>query len=116
MIKFENVVKRECENCYGDADIRVTVGDAEFIICNKCARQLQEALIVQQSHNDISITIQEDLTAKAKVKTMLDDFKEKHPNALLIDGVPAILPTELGYCGSLCKNCSLECWYNPLEE
>lgn len=60
----------------------------------------------------------------APAKTILDDFKEKHPNARfdVINNFPVCRPCDLGYivpenliwAGSLCKKDCSKCWNAPL--
>jgi hypothetical protein len=51
-----------------------------------------------------------------KVKTILDDFKEKYPNARLEDnGIPTSCAYNLGYI-PFCVSCCQECWSRPLSE
>lgn len=48
-----------------------------------------------------------------KIKTYLDDFKDKYPNAdYRFDGTPAnICPQNLGYCvRQLCRHDCVSCW------
>lgn len=53
-----------------------------------------------------------------KMKTMLEDFLEKHPKAkLLDDGTPVCCPFILGYeeeKNEKCMNC-VECWNRSIE-
>lgn len=117
MIRINQVLNRECECCEGKAHIRVRVADAEVILCRSCARQLQEALKIEEDHEGVEIEIK----GMKKNVTRLEDFLKKHPKAILYSktGTPAIMPSELGYCGAGCDECegrcTLECWHKPLE-
>lgn len=125
MIIIEKVSKRECERCGESASIKVKIGDAEFIVCDDCAKNLQEALKIHQKHNNSHIVLTKTkrvIMKKSKIKTMLEDFLEKHPKAMLYNetGTPTMFPIELGYCGAPCGKeckgrCNLECWHKPLE-
>ena len=63
-------------------------------------------------------------SAEHPKKTRLQDFMEKHPNALVDkNGVPYMRPATLGYCDvKECEWCkqyyvsSYICWTKPLEE
>lgn len=51
-------------------------------------------------------------------KTILDDFRGKFPNAVLVCGIPVgICPQKLGYIKE-CKfnRCGTDCWKIPLDE
>ena len=63
----------------------------------------------------------EDWDKAHPVKTILSDFLEKYPNAMLgDDGTPMdICPSYLGYFGKCkCKSRSdcLKCWNTPMED
>ena len=68
-----------------------------------------------------AIEIIEKWSAEHPVRTMLMDFKEKHPNApLKKDGVPNICPYKLGYEAKDEIECDffsdcIYCWNRPLE-
>lgn len=54
-------------------------------------------------------------------KTILDDFKEKHPKAKLLNGYPMICPRFLGYklsCDNRVCNSTMcwQMWDTPLEQ
>lgn len=71
-----------------------------------------------------AVEIVEEFSEAHPRKTILDDFKEKYPNAPQVQRYPKISPCDLGYrgftgCGVNCSKCSTErikCWYTPLEE
>lgn len=66
-------------------------------------------------------------SAEHPLKTRLQDFLEKYPEAMLRGGLPLFLPYTVGYCGDTdevacgyCMHCSRndpeKCWNLPLEE
>lgn len=66
----------------------------------------------------------EQWSKKRPRKTRLDDFREKYPNAQVIEkGLPFILPRLLGYCqADRCRNCPhyedwdiKDCWDAEVE-
>lgn len=64
-----------------------------------------------------TVEIVEQWSKSHQQKTILDDFRDKYPNAQLeIDGTPKFCPVKLGYktkpCGGKCDIC----WHTPLEE
>lgn len=79
-----------------------------------CAKHPQEAISIVQKWSD-----------KHPHKTMLDDFKEKYPNAPINKyGVPMTCPCNLGYvkstaCPKGANGINLfcvDCWNRPYEE
>ena len=61
--------------------------------------------------------------AENPVKTMMDDFFEKHPNAPKNEnGSPTLCPCQCGYVLASRENCEyangdcLKCWSRPLQE
>lgn len=76
-------------------------------------------------HPEKVVPIVEKWSAEHPVKTRLQDFLEKHPNARLHpeDGTPLTTPAVLGYCKTkYCDECEqihytmAHCWNLPLEE
>lgn len=74
-----------------------------------------------------AVSIVEKWSAEHPVKTRLQDFLEKYPEAMLRGGLPLFLPYTVGYCGDTdevacgyCMHCSRndpeKCWNLPLEE
>lgn len=68
-----------------------------------------------------AVKIVEKWSKEHSQKTILDDFKEKYPNAPLDnEGDPMICPYDLGYsinreCGKY-DGCCIDCWNAPLNE
>lgn len=71
-----------------------------------------------------SIEITEEWRKLHPLRTILDDFKEKYPNAPLDEegGLPNICPTDLGFekhkecANSLGGEACRECWSIPIDE
>ena len=64
-----------------------------------------------------AVDIVEKWSKKHPQKTLLQDFSEKYPNALIpSDGTPIFCPQSLGYKSPnyCCPDC-VKCWNTPLE-
>lgn len=97
--------------------------------CSKCP--MDEARKQEKAHNMWCSEFCEKIPKKAieviqlwsdshPQKTMLDDFKEKYPNALLNEnGIPRFCPYLVGYvdesCCTIYSGC-VKCWNRPYEE
>ena len=117
-VKFLEELKRMCEN----------IGD-----CGNCPAHFQRSGFfacklehIPESYEDFAfddlVSFVEKWSAEHPVKTRLQDFMEKHPNAMVKrNGLPPFMPTWLGYCSKSCHSCERqptdkECWDLPLEE
>lgn len=62
-----------------------------------------------------SVDIVEKWSKEHPVKTIMDDFLEKYPNAELEGyGRPHVCAEKLGYMVECCHNC-INCWNTPME-
>lgn len=93
-----------CLNCPLKTNNRIDAGCLELEVC----------------HPEEAVAIVERWAAKHPRKTLLSDFLEKYPNALVsINGIPKICPKYLGYpTVDICSggNDCIECWNRPIEE
>lgn len=76
----------------------------------------------QHLHPTKAIEIVQDWSDENPVKTIKDDFLEKHPNARLHNDLPVVCIKSLGYIGQdyVCPSGTYaeckKCWNRPLEE
>lgn len=77
---------------------------------------------VQRESPEKAVKIVEKWSREHPQKTLLQDFKEKYPNAKISkdDGTPGICPLDLGYektriCHKMNITCK-DCWHRPLDE
>lgn len=98
----------------------------EFPSCNTCPlrelRQHSECLGCRKRVSDVpveAIAIVQKWSDEHPVKTIRDDFLEKHPNApKAATGTPVACAWRVGYLdedGCLSGRCT-ECWNRPLSE
>lgn len=83
---------------------------------------------LQREYPEIVVNIVEKWSAEHPQKTLLQDFLEKYPKALIEDGAfPAACPFQLGYetesekdinayCESTARDSCRRCWNRLLEE
>lgn len=77
----------------------------------------------EMEHPEQAVSIVQKWSEEHPIKTMLMDFKEKHPNAPeTFYGLPIICPDQLGYgarnpkeCLSVTDERCVKCWNRPLE-
>lgn len=99
--------------------------------CNKCKLSKKNNGTNEFCSNFIKVYPEKDVeivkqwSKSHPRKTILDDFREKYPDAPLInDTYPLICPYDLGYKEIIrttrkCLNCpneQMKCWKTPLEE
>ncbi len=71
-------------------------------------------------HPEYAVDIVQKWSDEHPQKTRLEDFKEKYPNAKIIDtGTPPFHPNHLGYCNN-CSCCTRggsfsACWNEPVD-
>lgn len=99
-IRMCKAAKDSCSNCPISAINVDGISCSDFILANP----------------EKSIEIITNWGKEHPEKTILDDFKEKHPNAPLNDnGRPHVCPMYLGYISTCTTRCE-ECWSRPLSE
>ena len=102
--------------------------------CNVCPiwrsrpDQAEGCGIFLRKYPEKAISIVKKWSAEHPQKTILQDFLEKYPKALIEDGAfPAACPFQLGYetesekdinayCESTARDSCRRCWNRPLEE
>ena len=68
------------------------------------------------THTEEAVAVVEAWEKEHPIKTMLTDFLEKYPNALLADdGNPQVCVKYLGCKTNCCNSTCKECWNRPLE-
>lgn len=94
--------------------------------CNKCELQHidfdQHCAVISQRNPKEAVKIVEKWSVENPRKTILQDFLEKYPNAVMYDGRPSgVCPIALGFeeneekpCWGAITNCR-DCWNRPLE-
>lgn len=123
-VKFLEEVKRMCDS-YGsschDCEFRKVWRDHGRGTPHSC-------LAILADYPEESATIVEKWSAEHPQRTRLQDFLEKHPNAIILtNGLPMASPRSLGYCEEkdptmACLRCEYSkrglefCWNLPLEE
>lgn len=95
---------------------------------NSMLRSLHTCSFYLKNFPEQSIVIVEKWSKEHPSKTILQDFLEKYPKALVEDGAfPAVCPFQLGYetesekdknayCESTARDSCRMCWNRPLEE
>lgn len=114
-VKFLEEYKRMCNNyekCKGCPISTCRLADGTFF-CNSFIKW----------HAEKAVTLVEKWSEEHPQKTILDDFKEKYPNAKYVkNGYPKVCPKLLGYkieCDEECRFCDYDydkVWNTPLEE
>ena len=95
----------------------------EGVICLKCPLSSQnnkkgkDCKTLEIECPETAIEIVEKWSAENPLKTILQDFLEKYPNAKIgNDGTPIIYPCKLGYDEKYeCNGECIDCWNRPLE-
>lgn len=89
--------------------------------CNKCLlldSQMGNCIIREKYHPEKAVEIVEKWSVENPQKTILQDFLEKYPNALLNeDGTPESCCKNLGFppIGYCFETPCKDCWNRPLE-
>ena len=98
-----NIECDRCPLCYKHNGFNLACGNFELL------------------HPDFAVKILENWLKEHPEKTMMQDFFEKHPNALKdTDTTPRCCPYQLGYtnathCEYIPRDCE-KCWSRPMEE
>lgn len=119
--KFLEEWKRMCHNFgdYGCGDCPV------HSYCKQYSPDSWTGLCDSSMSIDDLISRVEQWASEHPKKTRLDDFREKYPNARVIEkGLPFILPRLLGYCqADSCRNCPhyedwniKDCWDQEVQD
>lgn len=111
-IVFFRELDRMCKSHIGRVCLNCPLHDV-FINIQACKTQ-------RFTTSTAIVPIVEKWSRENPVKTMMDDFFEKFPNAPKEDsGAPCGCPWEMGYCkqdSGICDYISCdECWSRPLE-
>lgn len=103
----------------------------QYDLCEKCGigkakdNLPMDCMEYTESFPEVAVKIVEKWSEENPPKTLLDLFKEQHPNAPLDeDGSPRVCPYQLGYtseeeddsvCSVLFEKC-VPCWNRPAKE
>lgn len=96
-----------------DAERRGAKG-CDWVLCDECPLYDESRKCLDNTEEAVDIV--ERWSKEHPVKTIKDDFLEKHPNAVMnSNGTPNCCADFLGYevkCDAGCR----DCWNTPLEE
>ena len=116
-LKEKNRMTKKCRICCADCPLSSENNTTGFACSD-----------FQGVHPEIAVSIVEKWSKEHPRKTILQDFLEKYPKALIEDGAfPAACPFQLGYetksekdinayCESTARDSCRRCWNRPLEE
>lgn len=92
----------------------------EYVDCPLRKNKYVNCAVLEMEHSDEAIAIVKKWSDEHPVKTILQDFLEKYPDAPLDSDIyPAICPHRLGYemkvsdCSGQCAKC-WDCWGNEV--
>ena len=117
-VKFLKEYERMCETCFNCDGCPIQGAKPNLMSCGDFRRE----------NASVFVSVVEKWAEAHPVKTRLQDFMEKHPNARTDSrGIPHYYPTVFGYCGNPngvhpCATCDCRgkeiecCWGLPVED
>ena len=91
--------------------------DIDCMSCPLCIENNEKNKPCSDLTEEENVEIIEKWSREHPIKTMMDDFFEKFPNApKQLRGIPRICPYNCGYVvDDWCEGDCLKCWSRPLE-